>query len=58
MHSTLISTLALAGSTIALPQKATISPRADVQYFGVNIAGFDFGCSTEVSQHLTKHNST
>lgn len=43
MHS--ISKL-LAGSIVAFGAARTVA--AGVQFAGVNIAGFDFGCSTDV----------
>ena len=43
MHS--ISKL-LAGSIVAFGAARTVA--ANVQFAGVNIAGFDFGCSTDV----------
>ena len=43
MHS--ISKL-LAGSIVAFGAAWTVA--ADVKFAGVNIAGFDFGCSTDV----------
>ncbi|KAK1764913.1 glycoside hydrolase superfamily [Phialemonium atrogriseum] len=50
MHSTVVSTLALAAGAFA----GVISPRAGVQYFGVNIAGFDFGCATTGACNLSQ----
>lgn len=47
----MLSTL-LAIATLA---PAIIPVAANVQYAGVNIAGFDFGCSTDVISHSPSH---
>ncbi|KAJ9161124.1 Glycoside hydrolase family 5 protein [Coniochaeta hoffmannii] len=56
MYSTLLCSLALAGGALALPPHQKLGPRAaaaGVQYFGVNIAGFDFGCSIQGACNTT-----
>ncbi|KAK8083381.1 glycoside hydrolase family 5 protein [Apiospora saccharicola] len=50
MHGPLVAALALAGAVTAGP----VAKRAGVQYFGVNIAGFDFGCSTSGACDLSQ----
>jgi endoglucanase len=48
---------AVAGSVLVAAAPAPVSPRASkVQYAGVNIAGFDFGCSTDGTCALTGTN--
>jgi aryl-phospho-beta-D-glucosidase BglC (GH1 family) len=48
---------AIAGSTLVAAAPAHIGSRASkVQYAGINIAGFDFGCTTDGSCSLTGNN--
>ncbi|KAH8887789.1 glycoside hydrolase family 5 protein [Thozetella sp. PMI_491] len=54
MHTSILSVMALAGTAIALPQAGTLEKRAGVQFRGVNIAGFDFGCSIQGACNLTQ----
>ncbi|KAI0440682.1 glycoside hydrolase family 5 protein [Xylaria telfairii] len=51
MKLTTASITTLAASASALPQAISTPPKRDagVQYFGVNIAGFDFGCGIDAS---------
>lgn len=44
----------LAGSIVAFSAARTVA--AGVKFAGVNIAGFDFGCATDV--HLPSHRPT
>ncbi|KAK8089928.1 Endoglucanase EG-II [Apiospora hydei] len=50
MHTPFVAALALAGAAAAGP----VEKRAGTQFFGVNIAGFDFGCSTSGSCDLSQ----
>ena len=43
----------LAGSIVAFGAARTVA--AGVKFAGVNIAGFDFGCSTDVSLAFSPH---
>jgi endoglucanase len=55
MKTTLFT--ALAGSSLVAAAPSQVSPRATkVQYAGVNIAGFDFGCTIDGSCALTGSN--
>jgi endoglucanase len=55
MRTTLFT--ALAGSSLVAAAPSQVSPRATkVQYAGVNIAGFDFGCTIDGSCALTGSN--
>ncbi|KAF2651956.1 glycoside hydrolase family 5 protein [Lophiostoma macrostomum CBS 122681] len=55
MKSTLLAIAASAALTSAAP--TSLTPRASkVQYAGVNIAGFDFGCTTDGTCSLTGTN--
>ncbi|KAI1320318.1 glycoside hydrolase family 5 protein [Xylariaceae sp. FL0255] len=47
MKAELIATAGLYAAASARPQQ--LSKRSGVQYFGINIAGFDFGCGTDGS---------
>ncbi|KAK6842537.1 glycoside hydrolase family 5 protein [Apiospora arundinis] len=50
MHASFVAALALAGAVAAGP----VEKRAGTQYFGVNIAGFDFGCETSGTCDVSK----
>lgn len=55
MKATLIT--ALAGTALVAAAPANVTPRASkVKYAGVNMAGFDFGCTTDGSCALTGTN--
>ncbi|KAK1759807.1 hypothetical protein QBC47DRAFT_357637 [Echria macrotheca] len=55
MHSTLLSLAAIAGTVTAFPaQPEQRAAAAGVQFVGVNVAGFDFGCSIQGACDLTK----
>lgn len=55
MKATILA--AIAGSTLVAAAPSHISPRASkVKYAGVNIAGFDFGCSIDGTCSLTGTN--
>ncbi|KAL1857704.1 hypothetical protein VTK73DRAFT_7979 [Phialemonium thermophilum] len=54
MYQALLATLAVASCAVAAPQKSPLTKRDGVQYFGVNIAGFDFGCSTQGACNLSQ----
>jgi len=52
MHTPILSVLALATAAVAAPAE-TLLKRAAVQYRGVNIAGFDFGCGIDGTCNVT-----
>ncbi|AEO67179.1 glycoside hydrolase family 5 protein [Thermothielavioides terrestris NRRL 8126] len=55
MQHSLLPLLAVAGGAAAFPAKPQArAAAAGVQFAGVNIAGFDFGCSTTGACDLTK----
>ncbi|KAK3378706.1 glycoside hydrolase family 5 protein [Lasiosphaeria ovina] len=55
MFSTLLSIIALAGGTSAFPaQQDRRAVNVGVQFVGVNIAGFDFGCSIQGACDVSK----
>ncbi|KAI1355153.1 glycoside hydrolase family 5 protein [Xylaria sp. FL0043] len=47
MKHTIVSLATLAAGISALPHAESSKRATGVQYFGVNIAGFDFGCGTD-----------
>jgi endoglucanase len=55
MRSSIVT--ALAGASLVAAAPTSVAPRADkVQYGGVNIAGFDFGCTIDGTCSLTGKN--